>query len=84
MCKFSLPFSGDAESLTQRAKQQILKMSGAFNGDANQGNFRAKTPLGFIEGTYEVIGQEIGLNISKKPLLLSCRKIEKELRQVMV
>ena len=83
MCNFSIPFSGDAESLTQRARQEITNMSGAFNGDATQGTFRAKTPLGFIEGSYEVAGQQIALNIHKKPFLLSCRKIEKELREVM-
>ena len=83
MCKFSIPFSGDAESLTQRARQEITQMSGAFNGDASQGNFRAKTPLGFIEGSYEVLGQHIALSIHKKPFLLSCKRIEKELTEVM-
>jgi hypothetical protein len=83
MCQFSLPFQGDSQSLLRRAQHEIVKMGGAFNGDDVQGSFRAKTPIGSIEGTYAVVGQQIELSISKKPFLLSCKKIEKELRGVM-
>lgn len=83
MCQFSIPFTGDAESLTQRAKTEIINMSGSFNGDSTQGAFRAKTPLGFIEGAYQIANQQIELSIHKKPFLLSCKRIEKELRSVM-
>jgi hypothetical protein len=83
MCQFSLPFQGDPQSLLQRAQIEITKAGGAFNGDNMQGSFRAKSPLGSVEGSYEVVGQQIVLTISKKPFLLSCRKIEKELHGVM-
>jgi len=83
MCQFSLPFSGDPQGLLQRAKSEIERSGGIFSGDDQQGNFRAKTPIGSIEGVYQINGEEIALNITKKPLLLSCRKIEKELRSVM-
>lgn len=83
MCQFSIPFSGDAESLMQRARQEIERAGGAFNGDSAQGGFQAKTPLGSIHGSYQVTGQEISLEIIKKPFLLSCKRIEKELSNVM-
>ena len=83
MCQFSLPLQGDPQSLLKRAENEIVRMGGAFNGDAAQGSFRAKSPLGSIEGTYQVVGDQIALNITKKPFLLSCRKMEKELRGVM-
>jgi hypothetical protein len=83
MCQFSLPIQGDPQSLLSRAESEILRTGGAFNGDAVQGTFRAKSPLGSIEGAYQVVGDQIALTISKKPFLLSCRKIEKELTGVM-
>lgn len=83
MCKFSITFSGDSESLVSRAKQQIERGNGAFNGDTYQGNFNAKTPIGSIEGAYQIAEQEIALTITKKPLLLSCKRIEKKLKAVM-
>lgn len=83
MCQFNIPFSGDAESLLRRAKQEIEKSGGTFGGDASRGEFQAKTPIGSIQGSYEIAGQEIALTITKKPLLLSCNRIEKELTSVM-
>jgi hypothetical protein len=84
MCQFNLSFSGPAESLMSRAKQEIERAGGSLNGDSWQGSFRAKTPIGSIQGNYQVTGQEISLTIVKKPLLLSCKRIQKELGEVMV
>ncbi|GEO08337.1 hypothetical protein [Segetibacter aerophilus] len=83
MCQFSIAFSGDAESLIKRAKQQIEQAGGSLLGDATQGSFQGQTPIGSIEGSYNVEGQKISLNITKKPFLLSCSRIEKELSAVM-
>lgn len=83
MCQFSLPIKGNAESLLQRAKQEIERAGGAFTGNDSQGSFRAKTPLGSIQGNYTVAEQEIFLAITNKPLLLSCKRIQKELMEVM-
>ena len=76
MCQFSIPFSGDPDSLIERA-------GGAFDGDSTQGGFHAKTAVGSIHGSYQVAGQEISLAIIKKPFLLSCKRIEKELSSVL-
>ena len=83
MCQFSIPFSGQADGLIQRARQGIKTTGGFFNGDSSQGNFQAKTPIGSIEGSYQIIGQQIALEITKKPFLLSCARIQKELAEVM-
>ncbi|MCW3080905.1 hypothetical protein [Segetibacter sp.] len=83
MCQFSIPFSGDAESLIKRAKQEIEKVGGNLMGDGTQGSFEGKTPIGSIEGSYRVEGQQISFNITDKPFLLSCSRIEKELSAVM-
>jgi hypothetical protein len=83
MCQFSISFSGDADGLTNRAKREIERVGGALTGDSTQGNFHAKTPIGSIQGNYFINGQVITLAITKKPFLLSCKKIEKELTEVM-
>jgi len=83
MCQFRLPITGDATSLLQRAKQEITASGGVFDGDNEAGIFHAKTPIGSIEGTYQVEANEIALNITKKPFLLSCNRIKKELTSVM-
>ena len=83
MCQFTLSFSADANSLVNRASGEIARSGGVFQGDSSQGNFRAKTPIGSIEGAYVIEGQNISLTITKKPLLLSCKRIEKELSGIM-
>jgi len=83
MCQFNLSFSGDLESLLKRAKQEIEKAGGNLEGDLLQGQFRARTPIGSVSGSYEIAGQQIALSIAKKPLLISCKRIEKELASVM-
>lgn len=84
MCQFTIPFSDSADSLTNRAKQEIERGGGSFNGDASHGSFEVKTALGTVGGSYQVTGQEILMFIVRKPFLISCRKIEKELREVMM
>lgn len=83
MCQFNISFSGDAESLIKRAKQELSKAGGAFNGDSVQGNFQVKTPLGSIEGNYNIEGQQIFITITDRPFFISCERIQKELRGVM-
>lgn len=83
MCQFSIPFSGDPETLIKRVQQEIEKARGAFNGDSMQGNFEVKTPLGSIEGDYRIAGQEISIAITDKPFFISCERIEKELTGFM-
>jgi hypothetical protein len=83
MCNFNIPFTGSADSLILRAKQEIERAGGSFIGDAIQGNFQGQTPLGSIQGSYQVIGQELSISITKKPFLLSCNRIQRELEQVM-
>ena len=83
MCQFTIPFAGAPEQLLDQAKSEIEKTGGSFNGDASNGIFEVKTVLGRIGGTYKLSGQQIDIVVNKKPLLVSCRKIEKELNAVM-
>jgi hypothetical protein len=83
MCQFILPFTGSADMLIMRAQREIEGGGGSFAGNHSQGNFAVKTPLGAVKGTYAIVANGISITISKKPLLVSCTRIEKELRGVM-
>lgn len=83
MCQFNISFSGQADSLITRAKQEIERSGGSLDGNAMHGQFQAKSPIGSIRGCYNIEGQQISLSITKKPMLISCSRIERELTSVM-
>jgi hypothetical protein len=83
MCSFNIPFSGAADSLLQRARHEITRAGGSMNGDDLAGTFQAKTPIGSIQGNYLVQGQLMVMNITKKPFILSCKKIQRELEKLV-
>ncbi len=82
-CNFSIEFSGSAEELVQQAKEGITKVKGKLIGDSNSGSFHIPTPLGNIKGGYIIENSVITLNIDDKPMLLSCKRIEAELRKFL-
>ncbi|MDB5192288.1 MAG: hypothetical protein JWQ96_1851 [Segetibacter sp.] len=78
-CNFKFSFSQPIEHLLTQAKQQIEGQGGSFVGDSTSGSFIGSTPLGSLKASYTVAGQEIFISIDKKPLLVSCGKIERVL-----
>lgn len=82
-CSFSIDISDTPEELIRKAKAGITQANGSFDGDTNQGSFRVPTPLGAISGTYEMEASAISIAIQNKPMLLSCSRIESELRKFM-
>jgi len=83
MCRFTIPYSGPSDELVTRARSEIQGAGGSFAGDALHGNFEVKSPIGMIRGTYVLEANEISITITKKPLLVSCGRIERELREVL-
>lgn len=54
--------------------------NGLFEGDTTSGLF-SFTAKGFeLAGNYQINGDLVDLNITKKPWLLSCKRIETEIR----
>jgi len=82
-CSFSIEFSSDPESLVQQANTGITNANGKFSGDVNSGSFNISTPLGNIEGSYVINNFVITVSVNDKPMLLSCKRIETELRKFM-
>jgi hypothetical protein len=74
-CNFSISFPGPAENLLEKAKAAIEGQGGNFAGDLSSGNFSVQV-LGSISGSYTITGQVMNINISSKPLFISCNQIE--------
>ena len=82
-CKFSIPFSGSATSLHQKAEAAITKAGGLFAGNEEEGQFLLQTPLGKIEGMYTIAESLIAVVITGKPMMVGCGTIESELRKYL-
>ncbi|MGV3685290.1 MAG: hypothetical protein ACO1NS_06675 [Daejeonella sp.] len=80
-CNISIDFSGDPEQLIRSAEQAISGAGGAFTGNNSDGKFSINSPLGKVSGTYIVQGQSFNISITDKPFLVSCSRIEDELRK---
>lgn len=82
-CDFNIAVTDPIEVLIERAKKGIEKKGGSLNGDTTQGNYEIPTQLGKITGDYSVIESDINFIIKSKPVLVSCKKIEDELRKYL-
>lgn len=85
MASFRVPYPSDPErrrSLFQTALAR-LQGHGVCEGDHDAGQFRGQTPIGAIEGSYraEPGGNELVVEITKKPMLVPLSLIENEARK---
>ena len=79
-CNFSIPFTGEAETILAKAKAAIESQKGIFTGDTQSGNFEVSVFANSIKGHYKVTGQNLNLTITDKPFLIPCSTIESLLR----
>jgi hypothetical protein len=77
-CNLRVPFSGPPENLFKAVSRLATDNGGTISGDAYGGSFVAGTPVGDIAGTYRTEGNIALIAITKKPLIASCSRIEKE------
>ena len=80
-CNIHINFNGDSEELVRQAEQAIAGVGGTFSGDQLSGNFTISSPIGKVKGNYAVEDQTFSIAITDKPFLLSCNRIEDELRK---
>lgn len=83
-CTFSIPFSGDATAVLDKAKKAVEKQSGEFNGDTQAGNFSVSFFGQSIVGGYTVSGNNLDIVISDKPFMVPCSAIESFLKSQVV
>jgi len=79
-CNFSIPFSGEAETILKKAKAAVEGQDGNFNGDINSGNFEVTVLSNTIKANYNVSGQSFNLIITDKPFFVPCSTIESFLK----
>ncbi len=79
-CNFSIPFSGDVETILAKAKSAVESQEGIFSGDINAGNFEVTIFGNTIRGNYTVAGQNLNITITHKPFLIPCSTIESFLK----
>ncbi|MEE9450747.1 MAG: hypothetical protein V3V72_11900 [Ignavibacteriaceae bacterium] len=80
-CSFQFKLETDPAETIEKVKVKIEQAGGMFNGDRNEGKFSLPTPVGVIEGSYNVTADELKIDITKKPAFLPCSMLEAELKK---
>jgi len=78
-CNFSIPFTGTADDVFNKAKSAVEKQGGSFSGNNSGVNFSINV-FGTISGTYTVAGQNLDISIDEKPMMIPCSAIENVLK----
>jgi hypothetical protein len=81
VCSFSFEFPVSAEELVRRIGDAVRNAGGNFAGDTSEGRYSIHTPIGPIAGAYTVSGQTIQIDVTDKPIILSCSMIRKKLNE---
>lgn len=82
-CEINIDFNGQASEQIEKARTAILEANGEFEGNDQSGSFSIPVLGSDIVGNYTITGSTFSIDITDKPLLISCRKIEEELREYL-
>jgi hypothetical protein len=74
---FSVPFTGDAASLLERARKTAADNGAQVTGDTNKGTFSGRG----VEGSYTVSGNAVNVTVDKKPMIIPWSLVESQLKQ---
>jgi hypothetical protein len=80
-CNIKVEFEGQAKDNVAKAKAAIIAAKGRFEGNDENGDFQVHTILGNISGLYKIEDSILVLTVTHKPFLLSCKTLEKKLRE---
>lgn len=75
-CQFTIAFSGEAETIVDKAKSAVESQGGFFEGDTEQGKFSISLMSTTVTGKYNVEGDQLTMIITEKPIFLPCSAIE--------
>lgn len=82
-CKFTIDYTRSKTEMIRNLETAILNQHGLFQGDENNGEFSFST-MGFtFRGNYVIEGDLVAVEITNKPFLVSCAKIESEIKKYM-
>ena len=82
-CAFIITYPHSKEAAIQKLTDAVLSRAGIFKGDSTQGYFRVNTRVGIFEVKYMIDKDDITVNVLKKPVLISWKRIEKEVREYL-
>ncbi len=80
-CKFNINYPHPKEEAIRRLREGVEDNGGTFEGDTTNGHFRVGTPIGSFEVEYTIENDTITIDVLKKPLLVSCKRIKKEIEK---
>ena len=80
-CNFKIVFPGLANEHIETARAAVVKHGGSFELNGKDGAFEIHTAIGKIDGSFILKGNEVTFNIDRKPFILTCSRIEKEIRK---
>ena len=83
VCSFSIPVYGNSDELIGKAESAITGNNGTFSGTATEGSFEISVFIGSIKGNYRINGNLMDIIITDKPFMISCSRIEEELRKYL-
>ena len=81
MCNFKIIFPSLAHEHIDTARAAIIKHGGTLREKGDSGTFEIHIGIGKIAGNYAIVGEEVEFNITHKPFIVSCHRIEKEIRK---
>lgn len=79
-CNFTIPFTKSVTEVLEKAKKTVEAQNGNFTGDEQKGNFDVSIFGNTVVGSYEVMNQELNIDITEKPFLVPCNMIENFLK----
>ncbi len=74
-CQLIFQIQVPAAELLSQIQKLAQEYEGQFQGDEKSGCIAVHFILGSIEGDYTIEGDELILNITKKPFLIGCETI---------
>lgn len=75
-CNFNVSFKGSAEEIFNKTKSAVESQGGNFEGDLSGGKFNVSVLSNTISGSYVVMGNELQVTITSKPVFLPCNAIQ--------
>lgn len=82
-CNFTLEYTKPKAEMVSKLEAAILGQHGLFQGDETSGEF-SFSAMGFsFRGNYIIRGDQIAVEVTDKPFLVPCSKIESEIKKYM-
>ena len=82
-CAFIINYPHPKEAAIQKLMTAVIERAGIFKWDSTQGYLKVNTRVGVFEVKYTIHKDDITVSVLKKPVLISWKRIEKEVREYL-